>query len=115
MQRSKVVQVFLFFARMHSADGWDELIDGAIRRTEQLLRPGADAADERLCWFAAADANLQYRRICAANALQPGYAGSSGAFRDSRAAVAVAKQLRDTCFQDCAPLLRDEGFVFKNV
>ncbi|HBI85894.1 MAG TPA: hypothetical protein DDX71_06365 [Ruminococcus sp.] len=115
MLKSKVTQVFLLFSMLPDAGGWEELIDGALCRVEQLLRDDADADDIRLCWLAAADAHLQYRRILAANAVQPGYAGNSGMLRDGRAAVDLAVKLRDAYYQECAPLLRDDAFAFFHV
>lgn len=112
MQKSKVTQVFLLFSMLSRIDGWEELIDSAAARVEQLLREDADPDDVRLCWLAAADAHLQYRRILAANAVQPGYAGSSGVIRDGRAAAELAAKLRDAYFEECAPLLQDDAFAF---
>lgn len=117
MQRAKTVQLFLLFANLQSISGFDDYVDAAVSQTEHMLRRNADPDDIRLCYYAAALANLQYRRaIAARGAVSPTYAGDVTRHRYDAVPCELAERLLDEYRKVCAPLLSDgSGFVFQNI
>ncbi|MBR3269347.1 MAG: hypothetical protein IKI58_11580 [Oscillospiraceae bacterium] len=116
MRKAKISQLFLLFTGLSCAAEWDDLIDAAILKTKQMLRDHADETDIRLCYLAAAQANLQYRQIVAARAsAAPTYAGNTAAARDDSAQCTLAQKLVSEYRLAAAALLRDDAFVFQTI
>ena len=116
MRKAKIAQLFLLFSGLVSAAEWDDLIEAAMSRVQGMLRADADPADIRLCYLAAAAANLQYRQIVAARAAAaPTYAGNTAASRDDSAQCALAERLFLEYKAAAAALLCDDAFVFQTV
>ncbi len=115
MQKAKVMQLFRLFACTEDIRPWQDLADAAIRAVEQQLKPDADTEDVRLCWYAAALANLQYRRMLAAKAVTPTYAGTAASQRCAEGECSLAERFAEAYRKDAADLLRDDAFVFRRV
>ena len=116
MRQAKVAQLFLLFTGLPGAAEWDDLIDAAMSKVHGMLRADADPADIRLCYLAAAAANLQYRQIVSARAAAaPTYAGDSGARRDNSSQCGLAERLFLDYKAAAAPLLCDDAFIFQTV
>lgn len=119
IREAKVMQLFALFANLAVTDPWRGIAEAAIAQTEQECREDADKTDLRLCYYAAALANLQYRQIIAAQgALSPTYAGTVSAKRDDTAPCTLAERLvqayRDAAADLLLPASRG-GFVFRGV
>ncbi|MBR6106932.1 MAG: hypothetical protein IKQ39_02895 [Oscillospiraceae bacterium] len=113
MQKAKVSQLFLLFTGLQHACAFDDLIDSAMMQVRSMLREDADDSDVRLCYLAAAAANLQYRQMIAARTVcSPTYAGDSAVQHSDTAACALAERLAAEYRAAAAPLLRDDAFVF---
>ena len=113
---AKVLQLFALFANLSTADPWRGIAEAAIAQTERECRPDADRSDLRLCYYAAALANWQYRQIIAAQgALSPTYAGAVPAQRDDSAPCTLAQRLVLAYRAAAADLLRDSSFLFRGV
>lgn len=116
---AKVMQLFALFACLETADPWRGIAEAAVAQTERELREGADRTDVRLCYYAAALANLQYRRLIAAQgALSPTYAGSVRAKRDDTAPCTLAERLCLAYREAASDLLREPAsgsFVFRGI
>ena len=105
------MQFFLLLAGLEVPEPWEGLVQAAISAAGREMRPGAEPRDLRLCRYAAACANLQYRRMCAARGNRQGYAGkTNSASGDDPCAVAEAlmRQYR----KEAADLLTDDSFYF---
>lgn len=112
MNEAKVMQLFQVFSLTNEPRKYRDLTDAAMRQVNDALRPGADADDLRLCSYAAALANLQYRRIIAAGSVSPSFAGSAAADRCADGQCSLAEHLVLAYRAAAAPLLRDDAFVF---
>lgn len=110
IQTAQVRRLFLIFSRRSDAKGWETILDAAVRQVTDQLKPDADASDPRLCYYAAALANLHYRTVIAANgAVSPTYAGAMPQNRKDSAPVSFAELLAERFRNDCADLLRDDS------
>lgn len=116
---AKVMQLFALFANLETADPWRGIAEAAIAQTERECRPGADRSDIRLCYYAAAVANLQYRRsIAAQGALSPTYAGTVTARRDDTVPCSLAERLAAAYRRAASDLLSENAagcFVFRGI
>lgn len=112
MQTAKVMQLFRLFSCLEDARPWSDLAEAAMRKVTDELREGADPDDIRLCYYAAAYANLTYRQLTAAESLTPTYAGSVDGSRNDTAQCSLAERLVQAYRSAAAPLLRDDAFVF---
>lgn len=119
IREAKVMQLFALFANLAVTDPWRGIAEAAIAQTVRECRDGIDRSDIRLCYYAAALANLQYRRIIAAqSAVSPTYAGSVPAARDDRGPCALAERLVLAYRDAASDLLKDgvqSGFVFRGI
>ncbi|MBQ5335355.1 MAG: hypothetical protein J6Z45_05345 [Oscillospiraceae bacterium] len=114
--RAMTVRLFLLFSMQEDAAPWQALIDETIAAVQNELKPDADENDIRLCYYAAAKANLRYRQILAAHgAVSPTYAGSVPRTRDDSTPCSFAERLVTAYRAAAAELLTDRGFVFANV
>ena len=95
MNDAKIMQLFQMFAMIPDAEPWRDLAEAEMKAVRAELRDGADDSDNRLAFYTAARANLQYRRTVAQNT--PG---------------SLAQRLVRAYRAECAPLLRDDAFTF---
>lgn len=112
MEKARVMQLFRLFAFLDDARPWQDLADAAIMRVSAELKPDADPEDPRLCYYAAAEANLQYRRLLAARAVTPTYAGTAAAQHCADGQCALAERLMYAYRDYVSDLLKDDSFVF---
>lgn len=111
--RAQTVRLFLLFSMLADAAPYEAILDAAITEMRQELRPNADPYDVRLCWYAAAIANLRYRQMLAAqSAVSPTYAGAALSARDSSQPCGFAERLVTAYRNAAADLLCDRRFVF---
>lgn len=115
MQDAKVMQLFRLFACVDDARPLRDLAEAAMRQVEAELREGADPEDVRLCYYAAACANLQYRQMMCAGAVTPTYAGTTAGQWNGQTQCALAERLMLAYRKAAAPLLRDDAFVFERI
>lgn len=109
-------RLFLIFSQLPRADDWEPILYAAAEQVKNSLKPDADAGDVRLCYYAAALANLHYRQILAANgAVSPTYAGAMPADRNDSIPCRFARQLAERFRNECADLLRDDSAMLKNI
>ena len=119
MQYAKIVQLFMLFANLPHISGNADYVDAAAAQVRAELRPDADPDDIRLCYYAAAVANLQYRRsIAAQGALSPTYAGTVTARRDDTVPCSLAERLAAAYRRAASDLLSENAagcFVFRGI
>ena len=110
MSDARVMQLFQMLALLPDPEPWRDIVEAEMKAVAAELRPGADDSEDCLAFYAAARANLQYRRTVAQNT--PGYAGrvSGTAVQDAECSLAV--RLLRAYRTECAPLLRDDTFTF---
>lgn len=114
--RAKTVRLFLLFSMQEDAAPHQALIDEAIAAVQQELKPDADENDIRLCYYAAARANLSWRQILAAHgAVSPTCAGAVPRVRDDSTPCSFAARLVTAYRAAAAELLTDRSFVFSGV
>ena len=112
MLKAKVMQLFRLFSGLEHAAEYADLTDAAVMQVTAALRDGADPDDLRLCYYAAACANLQYRRMRAAAQRSQTFAGTTAGDRADTAQCDLAERLAAAYRDAAAPLLRDDAFVF---
>lgn len=115
MRKAKVMQLFQLFTGLQDVMPWQDLAEAAMCTVRRQLRDDADAEDERLCPYAAALANLQYRRLIAAETVSPTYAGTVAGQRSDVQQCTLAERLMLEYRANAADLLRDDTFVFAAV
>ncbi|HAG13531.1 MAG TPA: hypothetical protein DCG49_06675 [Ruminococcus sp.] len=115
MQIAKTMQFFRRLAGLEHAAPFQDLVDAAVSAVLRELRDGADQNDIRLAYYAAACANLQYRRLIAAQSCSVTYAGSAAAQKTSDTQCAIAESLVRYYREIAADLLRDDRFLFANI
>ena len=110
------MQLFLLFAGLECAVQWEDPVDAAIEQVRGELKPDADESDIRLCYYAAAVANMHYRQLIAARgAVSPTYAGNVSVHRNDALPCSLAERLVYEYRKAAAPLLDDQVFVFQNI
>ncbi|MBE6851525.1 MAG: hypothetical protein E7504_07345 [Ruminococcus sp.] len=92
------------------------LLMTAMHEVTAKLRSGADSGEVRLCYLAAAIANLRYTQMYGARdkALAT-YAGTIARQSDGEQQMRFALRLVHSYRALCSDLLRDEDFVFVGV
>ena len=115
MQKAKVMQLFRLFACLEHAEPFADLAEAAMHSVMQELCPAADPDDIRLDYYAAARANLRYRRMIAAQSCSLTSAGSAAAQTAAKAQCGLAEALLYDYRNAAADLLRDDAFVFAGV
>ena len=115
MQKAKVMQLFRLFACLEHAEPFADLAEAAMESVTQELRPDADPDDIRLDYYAAACANLQYKRMIAAQSCSLTSAGSAAAQNAGDRQCGLAESLQREYRKAAAGLLRDDAFVFAGV
>ncbi|MCQ2417170.1 MAG: hypothetical protein MJ071_05085 [Oscillospiraceae bacterium] len=112
MQTARVLMLFRHFAGISEDAPYRFLADQAIQSVTAQMRTNADAEDERLYYYAAAMANLQYRRMTAANSCSLTSAGSAAAQKAAVNQCGIAEEILKSCREQAAPLLKDDAFFF---
>ena len=115
MQDAKVKQLFRLFACLNDARPFYDLAEAAMLQVKDELREDADPNDIRLCYYAAALANLCYRQMIAAESVTQTYAGTVAGGRNDTAQCTLAERLMLAYRKAAAPLLRDDAFVFQRI
>lgn len=104
--------LFTLFSGEADASGYLPLLSLAAAEVRRALRDGADETDVRLCYLAAAVANLRYQEIWGIRGgVLAVYAGNVAAAPDD-VKGSLAERLVAAYRGICADLLRDETFFF---
>ena len=112
MNDARVMQIFQVLSMIQEPEQWRDIAEAEIHAVLSELRTDADPEDDRLCFYAAARTFLQYRRIVSAGQASPSYAGTAAGGAADRGGCTLARQLVTEFRSRCAPLLRDDAFVF---
>lgn len=113
MNMQMIGSLFSLFSGEQDVQLHMPLLMTAIHEVTAKLRSGADASEVRLCYLAAAIANLRYTQMYGARdkALAT-YAGTIARQSDAEQQMRFAVQLVHSYEGLCRDLLRDEAFVF---
>ena len=89
----------------------------ALEQVRARLRDGISMEDGRIARAAAGIAfyTLAVRRVSVDDGVTSFKAGDVSIGRSSAQALAFARSVRDEALADASPVLRDEGFVFRQV
>ena len=116
VQTAKVMQLFALFANLRTTDPWRGIAESAIVCVENECKDDADRSDIRLCYYAAAIANLRYRQLIAAQGVSaPTYAGAVNVQRDDSVPCTLAQRLVSAYRDAAADLLKDNSFCFRGI
>lgn len=113
MNMSTVSALFTLFSGEEDAAVYQPVLEAAAEEVAQELNSEATGSEVRLCYLAAAIANLRYTQIFGARekALAT-YAGTLRRISDTEQQMRFAKQLVYSYRKLCADLLKDPDFVF---
>lgn len=113
MNMQMIGSLFALFSGEQDVQKFLPLLMTAVQEVLQMLRGEADGSEVRLCYLAAAIANLRYTQMYGAQekALAT-YAGTIARQSDSDQQLRFAKQLVYSYRGLCADLIRDTDFVF---
>lgn len=116
MNMQMIGSLFTLFSGEQDVQLHMPLLMTAIHEVTAKLRSGSDASEVRLCYLAAAIANLRYTQMYGARdrALAT-YAGTIARQSDGEHQLHFAMQLVRSYQGLCSDLLRDEAFVFCGV
>ncbi len=114
MDMQTVAALFTLFSGQEDTQTYAPFLTGAVQEVTQSLREGADVTDPRLCYLAAAIANLRYMQTDAAPALAT-YAGTVQVAADWSGRCDLAEGLARGYRSLCRDLLQDAAFVFLTV
>ncbi|MBR3630986.1 MAG: hypothetical protein IKN55_11035 [Oscillospiraceae bacterium] len=112
MDMKMIGGLFTLFSGETDVCGYLPLLNLAAAEVRRALREGADETDVRLCYLAAAVANLRYRQIWGTRAgVTAVYAGTVPAAPDC-VKDDMAYRLVAAYKAVCRDMLRDETFFF---
>lgn len=116
MNMEMIGSLFSLFSGEQDVSAFLPLLMTAVQEVRQELREGADSKEVRLCYLAAAVANLRYTQMYGAQerALAT-YAGTIARQSDASQQLRFAKQLVYSYKGLCADLIRDREFVFTGI
>lgn len=116
MNMQMIGSLFALFSGEQDVQKFLPLLMTAVQEVMQELREDADGSEVRLCYLAAAIANLRYTQMYGAQekALAT-YAGTIARQSDSDQQLRFAKQLVYSYRSLCADLIRDTDFVFYGI
>lgn len=116
MNLETVKSLFTLFSGEEDTVTFSPVITAAVHEVEQQLREGASDTDVRLCYLAAAVANLRYTQIYGARekALAT-YAGTIARVSDASQQIRFAKQLVYSYQKLCAELIYGDCFLFAGI
>lgn len=112
MNLSLVTSLFTLFSGVAELDTLLPLIRATVQEVTAQLRPGADAADERLCFFAAALANLRHSQMLAAQEHLTLTAAGTAPTNETTARPRFAEALMQEYRRAASELLLDPQFCF---
>lgn len=108
--------LFVLFAGIPDGTPFQALLDAAILEVEQQLRPDADPADVRLCYYAAATAHLRYVQMLASKSeIAHTYAGNLARESIREVPCGFAERLVFEYRAAAADLLIDRAFLFTGI
>lgn len=116
MNMQMIGSLFTLFSGEDDVQRYMPLLMTAVHEVTGKLRSDADVTEVRLCYLAAAIANLRYTQMHGARekALAT-YAGTIARQSDAEQQVCFAGRLVHSYRALCSDLLRDEDFVFVGV
>lgn len=116
MNMQMISSLFSLFSGEQDTSAYLPLLTAAVEEVRQELRGDADSTQVRLCYLAAAVANLRYTQMYGARekALAT-YAGTIARQSDAAQQLRFAKQLVYSYKGLCADLLCDRDFVFSGI
>ncbi len=116
MNMEMIVSLFRLFSGEQDTELHMPLLVTAVHEVTARLRTEADTSEARLCYLAAAVANLRYTQMYGARdrALAT-YAGTIARQSDASQQLDFAVQLVRSYYGLCSDLLRDDAFVFAGV
>lgn len=116
MNMQMISSLFSLFSGEKDVSACLPLLMAAVEEVRQELRAEAELTDVRLCYLAAAVANLRYTQMYGAQTkVLATYAGTIARQNDTTQQQQFAAQLVDSYRALCAPLLRDRAFVFSGI
>lgn len=116
MNLQMVSSLFTLFSGETEVDRFMALLMAAVSEVRAHLLPEADGSEARLCYLAAAVANLRYTQLFGARdkALAT-YAGTIARQSNEEHQLRFAERLVSSYRALCSDLLRDEAFLFWGV
>lgn len=116
MNMEMVGALFGLFSGEQDVQAYLPLLMSAVREVTQELREDADVRDARLCYLAAAIANLRYAQIHAAQEkAMATFAGTLRRVTDETEQMQFARELVSAYRGLCAELVKDRCFLFFGV
>ncbi|MBQ8926769.1 MAG: hypothetical protein IJ055_00655 [Oscillospiraceae bacterium] len=116
MDMQTVASLFTLFSGQQDTQTYGPLLTAAVLEVTQSLRTGADVQDARLCYLAAALANLRYTQLTGAREhMLATYAGTAAVSVDEKGRLGFAQRLAEGYRSLCRELLQDTAFVFLTV
>ncbi len=114
MDQTQIARLFGIFAGDDTIyETYKAVLETAALEVEQALKPGADAADARLNWLAAAVGFLRYTQITAArDRAACTFAGTVAQNTDGSQKLRFAALLVQAYEKLCHGLLEETGFLF---
>lgn len=116
MNLTMIGSLFSLFSGEKDVQACLPLLMAAMEEITRKLRRAADAGEVRLCYLAAAIANLRFTEMYGAreSALAT-YAGTASRRSDSSQQLCFARHLVSSYEALCRDLLKDEHFMFTGV
>ena len=112
MNRITIRTLFLLFSGEDNCDALMPFIDISIMEITKILKPDADADDDRLNFLCAANANYRYQQARSArDNSEYTYAGKMVA-KDNNAVISYAMKLLRDYYELCSDLLEQQNFIF---
>ena len=113
MHMTMIVSLFALFSGVEDTESYQPLLTAAVQEVTGQLQRKEDAGEVRLCYLAAAIANLHFTQLHGARekALAT-YAGTVTRQSDSTQQLRFAEQLVTSYRRLCRDLLKDESFRF---
>lgn len=116
MNMETVKALFTLFSGETDTVTYLPVLKAAEEEVVRLLREGADRTDVRLCYLAAAVANLRYAQILAAQEkVLATYAGTLPRQSSAEQQIRFARQLVSAYHALCAELVAGDEFVFSGI
>ena len=116
MNMQMIYSLFRLFSGDEETQKYMPLLMTAIQEVKSSLRQDTDEQEVRLCYLAAAVANLRYTQMFGARekALAT-YAGTVAKPSDASQQIRFAEQLVSSYKTLCADLLQEKNFFFASV
>ncbi|HAJ96622.1 MAG TPA: hypothetical protein DCO72_02650 [Ruminococcus sp.] len=116
MRLETVHCLFTLFSGEEDSHAFAPLISSAVQEVTQQLRSDADSSDVRLCYLAAAIANVRYAQITSSkNYPLATFAGNVARASDGEQRFSFAERLVKDYQWLCGDLLKNRDFAFLSV